>query len=170
MFTKKDFLASVDREAAILAHLAKQVPEGQLDYRPTPAQRSTIELMRYLSMAPLFSARFAVAGTYSGAEWDELEKKSQSITVDNFGAAMKRQAREIGKLLSKIDDAALRKRKSKTWDGMSLSLGAVLIGIVLKFLTAYRMQLFLYAKASGASHLGTSDCWAGKAMKKKKAS
>ena len=34
-------------------------------------------------------------------------------------------------------------------------------------MVAYRMQLFLQVKASGAPQLGTSDCWQGKATKAK---
>lgn len=170
MFTKQDFLDSVKQEAAILKHLATVVPAGQLDYRPTPTQRSTIELMRYLTIAPLFSARYTVEGKYSEDDWDAQEKKAEAITPKNFGAAMAAQAKGIEKLLAKFDDKKLQKLKGKLWDETSIPLGAALVRMVLKVLVAYRMQLFLYAKASGASHIGTSDCWQGKAAKKAKAS
>ena len=42
------------------------------------------------------------------------------------------------------------------------TLGEFLVNAVLKALTAYRMQFFLYAKAAGAEELSTADCWIGK--------
>jgi hypothetical protein len=50
-----------------------------------------------------------------------------------------------------------------------MGLGEALIELVLKTATAYRMQLFLYAKASGSAQLTSSDCWQGVAAKQKAA-
>jgi hypothetical protein len=41
------------------------------------------------------------------------------------------------------------------------TLGRALVETTLKWLTAYRMQLFLYAKASGNEKIGTANNWAG---------
>ena len=42
-------------------------------------------------------------------------------------------------------------------------LGRALLEMPLKWMTAYRMQLFLYAKAAGAVDLTTADNWRGAA-------
>ena len=49
IITKSELLASLQKEVRILLHLASKIDRSQLDYRPTPKQRSTIELLQYLS-------------------------------------------------------------------------------------------------------------------------
>src|SRR5678810_770091 len=46
--TKDEVIAQLQKEVRILLHLASKIERSQLDYRPTPKQRSTIELLRYL--------------------------------------------------------------------------------------------------------------------------
>src|SRR5688500_8118955 len=50
VLTKSELIASLQNEVRILRHLAGKVDRARLDYRPTPKQRSTIELLKYLSM------------------------------------------------------------------------------------------------------------------------
>ena len=45
--------------------------------------------------------------------------------------------------------------------GGMLPLGFAVLEGPLKWLTAYKMQLFLYAKATGATQLKTSNLWRG---------
>jgi hypothetical protein len=44
--------------------------------------------------------------------------------------------------------------------GGELPLGAALLNGPFKWLTSYKLQLFLYAKANGAA-IGTVNAWAG---------
>jgi hypothetical protein len=164
MYTKQQFLKSLKLETKIIKHLATQVPAGQLEYRPTPAQRSTIELMRFLTLTAYGSARWAVEQQWEF--WDALEAESKKVEAATFAKAMDRQVKAIEKLLKPLNDKQLVKKTTKTWSGSKLSLGEGLVDMVLKSLVAYRMQLFLYAKASGAAHLTSSDCWQGKPAKK----
>src|SRR5215831_6994855 len=50
VLTREELVASLQNEVRILLHLAAKIDRAQLDYRPTPTQRSTIELLRYLSV------------------------------------------------------------------------------------------------------------------------
>ena len=50
VMTKLELLASLQNETRILLHLASKIDHAQLDYRPTPKQHSTIELLRYLTL------------------------------------------------------------------------------------------------------------------------
>jgi hypothetical protein len=159
MLTKAQFLESVGHEVRIIKHLATKVPKGQYDYRPTPSQRSTLELLRYLSHAALSGGTFAVTGSWD--HYDAFEAEAEKLQPGEFAARMDRQLAEIGKLLAPFTDADLGSRPSKTMMETTIPLGANLTGMVLKLLVAYRMQLFLYAKASGASTIGSMDCWAG---------
>jgi hypothetical protein len=57
VLTKDELVAALKNEVRILLHLAGKIDRNQLDYRPTPKQRSTIELLRYLaSWAPADSS------------------------------------------------------------------------------------------------------------------
>ena len=52
---KSELIALLQSETRILLHLAGKIDRSRLDYRPTPKQRRTIELLRYLSvMGPAF--------------------------------------------------------------------------------------------------------------------
>jgi hypothetical protein len=45
--------------------------------------------------------------------------------------------------------------------GGTRTLGLAILEAPFKWLTAYKLQLFLYAKATGASAIGTANAWAG---------
>ena len=47
--TKEELIGSLQNEIRILLHLAGKIDKNKLDYRPTAKQRSTIELLRYLT-------------------------------------------------------------------------------------------------------------------------
>lgn len=164
MYDKAAFLKALALEARIIKHLVAQISAGQLDFRFTPPQRSTGELMRYLSFSLLASTEFALTQEWSS--WDRHEAGAKDLQPAGFAKAMDRQVKGIVKLLAKHGDAALKRKTTRHWNGTKLSLGEALVEMVLKVAVAYRMQLFLQAKASGAAHLGTSDCWQGKAAKK----
>jgi hypothetical protein len=163
MLDKATFLASVKFEVAVIKHLAAQLAPAQLDYRPTPAQRSTIELLRYLTIIASGSAGYALTGSWD--HWEGLEKRAAAVDLGSFGKAMDRQYRALEKALAGHTDAKLRRQRAKTMAGRETSLGHCLVEMPLKMLTAYRMQLFLYAKGAGLAHLGTSDLWMGRAPK-----
>ena len=46
ILTKSELLDSLQKEVRILLHLASKIDRAQLDYRPTPKQRSTLELLQ----------------------------------------------------------------------------------------------------------------------------
>ena len=165
MYAKASFLTSIALEAKVIKHLVGQIPSGKTDWRLTPPQRSTIELVRFLSFMPLASVEFAL--TQAWDKWGGHEAKAKDLQPAGFAKAMDKQIKDITKLLADHGDAALKRKSTKHWDGTKMTLGEGLIEMVLKTMTAYRMQLFLQVKASGAPQLGTSDCWQGKATKAK---
>src|SRR5262245_41950149 len=48
VLTKDELIGSLQNESRILLHLAGKIDRKKLDYRPTPKQRSTMELLQYL--------------------------------------------------------------------------------------------------------------------------
>jgi len=49
MINKEQLLAACRHEINIIKHLAEKIPTGGAGYRFTPPQRSTTELLRYLT-------------------------------------------------------------------------------------------------------------------------
>jgi hypothetical protein len=159
MITREQLLTSMRHEVKVIQHLATKVPKTALDWRPTPGQRSTLELLRYLTIAAIVPVRAMIAG-----DWDHdeaYETASQSVTPELFPSAMEKQMHEIDHAIAAIPEADfLAKDATMPW-GTPAKLGMALIDCGLKPLVAYRMQLFLYAKQSADPALGPANCWVG---------
>ena len=69
VLTKPELIGSLQHEVHILLHLASKIDRAQLDYRPTPKQRSTIELLKYLSVMGPALVQFILAETPDPAVW-----------------------------------------------------------------------------------------------------
>ena len=50
VLTKSELLTALQNESRILMHLIGKIDRSAIDYRPTPKQRSTLDLLRYLSL------------------------------------------------------------------------------------------------------------------------
>lgn len=158
MITKDQLAASLTRECDICRHLFTKLGPAAHDYRPSPGQRSTTDLLRYLSYC-------GIAGVRSMAEknWKifaERAERAKEMPAAEFPAAMDRQKREIEAFFESVSDQTLGTQEAQVPGGGTLPLGAAIMSGPLKWLTAYKMQLFLYAKATGAD-IGTVNAWAG---------
>ncbi len=159
MITKEQLLQSMRHEVKVIKHLATKVPPDRLDFRPTPGQRSTLELLRYMTTMAIVPGLAAVKGDWDHAE--ALESESENVTLETFPDAMDRQMTALAALLERVDpDTSTTTPATLPW-GTPTALGPALVDMVLKPLVAYRMQLFLYAKQSGAPSLGAANCWVG---------
>ncbi len=166
MITKRELLDSMIHECEVAKHLYRKLPRRALAYRPTSGQRSTLELLRYLSYLGIGMSAYLVTGKDSA--YETRHRRSLSMPARSFPRAMDRQIRELRKLLGAIPEREFETRKVTLPWGRRGKLGSMLLETSLKWLVGYRMQLFLYAKATGASKLGTSDCWLGKSRKPKR--
>jgi hypothetical protein len=160
VLTKSELITSLQDEVRILLHLASKIDRSQLDYRPTPKQRSTIELLRYLSMMGPTIVRYNLSGSQDPALWTEAAKAADARDLDQTLAAIAAQHDEYASLLENVSDEDLRVEKDSIMGGKT-SRGASLVNLVLCGCAAYRTQLFLYLKACGREELGTMDLWAG---------
>jgi DinB family protein len=160
VLTKSELIAALQNEVRILLHLASKVDRAKLDYRPTPKQRSTIELLRYLSMMGPTLVQYALADTPDPALWAQTEQAANARDFDQAVAAIAAQADQYAALLTDVPDAHLRSEVGGL-DGGKTSRGAILVTGVLASCAAYRTQLFLYLKACGREELSTMNLWAG---------
>jgi len=156
MLTKPEFLAALKRETRILTHLASRLTPKHLGFRFTPPQRSTLELLQYLTINAQASITFNLSGNWD--HWDALEAGAKSVDLAGFPPALKVQERAIARLLAAVSDRVWRTPRK----GKRPALGSVLFEDTLSKCIGYRMQLFLQAKAAGLAELKSSDLWAGK--------
>ncbi len=159
MLTKDDILDAIHKEMDICLHLFGKLPEGSLDYRPTPGQRSTLELLRYISFCGIGGARCMTEGNWDG--YGEVAGRAQDMAAEEFPAAMERQRTEIDALFAGLTDDDLVDRTATDPLGNEAKLGRALFDLPLRWLIGYRVQLFLYAKAAGNEDIWTPNCWAG---------
>ena len=157
--TKDDVIAQLQKEVRILLHLASKIDRGQLDYRPTPKQRSTLELLRYLTAMGPILVRSIKAGTFDVERWQADTAKANAADFDQVLAMIRAQESEYASLLASWSEADFR--GSIEMFGRSASRASFLLELVLGGCAAYRTQLFLYLKACGREELTTSNLWSG---------
>ena len=160
VLTKEELIASLQNEVRILLHLASKVERNKLDYRPTPKQRSTLELLQYLSVMGPMLIRGIKAGSFDPAAWQAAVAGASAMNFDQVLGAIETQRNTYGQLLSEFSDADFRREIDLFGAGKS-SCGALIVNMVLAGCAAYRTQLFLYLKACGRDELNTMNLWAG---------
>lgn len=160
MVTRQQILDSITKECTIIKHLYSKIPADSFDFRPSEKQRSTTELLRYLAVCGSASMHVMLNGS-DWKLWKPYTEKSAELQPEEFTAAMDTQLAEITRMLNAIPEADFFEKEVKHPTGEAMTLGLGIIRMPLSWLTAYRMQLFLYAKQAGATELGTSNNWMG---------
>jgi hypothetical protein len=159
VLTKSELIGSLKNEVRILLHLAGKLDPGMLDYRPTPKQRSPMELLRYLSLMGPMLVKFANAGAFDPAVWTVEEKAASTRDFDQTMAAIAAHSDLYESLIGGMSDADFRTEIEMF--GNKTTRGAFIVNLVLCGCAAYRTQLFLYLKACGREELSTMNLWAG---------
>ena len=159
VLTKSELIAALQKEVRILLHLASKVERAKLDYRPTPKQRSTIELLQYLNVMGPTLVQAAKAGVFDPAVWTAAEQAAKTQDYDQTLASIAAHSDDYARLLADVSDVDFR--SEITMFGRRTTRGAFIVNLVLCGCAAYRMQLFIYLKACGREELGTPNLWAG---------
>ena len=158
MLTLEQLMDSCAHETKVIQHLATKVPEDGLEYRPTDGQRSTRELMAYMTRMAMMPMGYAVDGDWSRA--DALSAEIEAATPEQFAAEMDRQLEMLRAEAARLADRPFDSECPMPW-GAPCTLGEFLVNAVLGTFKCYRMQMFLYCKAAGAHDIGPAQCWAG---------
>ncbi len=163
MITKQQLISLCRHETNVIQHLAASLPDGGADWRPTPDQRSTLELLQYMTSMAEILAVYLVKGGFEHAT--AMSEKSKEVTLDTFAHAMDNQLGRVSEWMAEIDfDAASTKMIQAPWQE-EMAQSEVIMRTVYGTYVAYRMQLFLYAKQAGNKDLGTFDCWLGRSAR-----
>lgn len=156
MLTVDSFISNWKKESRIAINLAGKLPPGGLDYRPTAGQRSTLELLRYLSFGPYNAVHRILAGDWTvGRPTAEV---TAGMPASDFAERMAWQAEAVAREIraTPLGDL-LTKDMTFPW-GETLKRGEALL-TPFRWLVGYKMQLFLYLKAAGNDQLKTGDVW-----------
>jgi hypothetical protein len=159
VLTKSELIASLQHEVHILLHLAGKFDPATLEYRPTPKQRSGLELLRYLTIMGPELVKAARRGGFDVESWTVAQTAADARDFDQTVAAIAAQREEYGRLLGEMSDEDFRTEIDMF--GRKTTRGAFLVNLVLAGHAAYRTQLFLYLKSCGREELSTMNLWAG---------
>jgi hypothetical protein len=159
VLTQDELVGALQHEVNILQHLTTKIEPKMLDYRPTPKQRSTRELLEYLAVMGPVLVKSALVGGFQQDEWMARAKAASEMTFDQLVKALGAQAAEYRQLLAGQPDDAFRKKVEMF--GNSSTAGSLIVSLVLGGAAAYRTQLFCYLKACGREELGTANLWRG---------
>ena len=159
VLTKSELIGSLQHEVRILLHLASKIEPAMLDYRPTPKQRSTLELLKYLSVMGPSLVQAARDGGFDPAAWTAATEVADKRNLEQTLAAIKAHSDLYATMLGEMSDDDFRTEIDMF--GRKTTRGAFIVNLVLCGCAAYRTQLFLYLKSCGREELGTMNLWAG---------
>jgi hypothetical protein len=163
VLSKEELLSGLHHEAHILTHLASKADASMHDYRPTPSQRSMLELLQYMAvMGPTQIALIRNDGfnpTALRTEWSAAEERAKALTWDQAVDAIRALPDEYRRLLAGWTDDDMRAEIDMF--GNRFTRGKMLVMMVYNAHAAYRTQLFCYLKSCGRHELSTMNLWAG---------
>ncbi len=152
-----------EHELAVCQHLFTKLDPNKADWRPHENMRSTLELLQYLAY---------IGGAMTRHFTDPLEdrdaareryrasaRESKSLTFEQFPETIEREKKALYEIFCRIKDSDLTRISYHPFAGEDITLFEGLM-IVVRYLCAYRHQLFLYAKMCGAE-INTRNNWYG---------
>lgn len=160
MSHKQQILQVLEKETAICKRLFTLIPENLRDYSPGYEMRTTFELLKYISWSP--------GATVESFFENDMEKihniyckyseTGERMKWEEFPARMDEQMVKINEMLVNVNDEELLSREVQLPWRQKMMLGEALIETAVKWMTGYKMQLFLYLRMNGLE-VDTGDCW-----------
>ncbi len=157
MLGKNDLRDCIVNEYKIMKQLLAKLPEGSEDFRISENQRSTIELVRYLS---LLGPGIIHAGNDNGFQWfGENGPKVESLTLAEAPSYFDGAIAELETLFDGMSDEDFAS-KAVSVEGMGdWTMQGWLLNTLVRFVPSYKLMLFNHAKAAGNADIGTWDAW-----------
>jgi len=159
VLTKSELVQSLQHEVHILLHLAGKIDRAWLEYRPTPKQRTTLQLLQYMTIMGPELVKASKKGAFDPEAWTAAEKAAAGRDFDATLDEIRAQKELYASLLADVTDSDFREAVQPF--GIPTTRGAFIVQLVLGGCAAYRTQLFLYLKACGRDELSTMNLWAG---------
>ena len=158
---KQQLLNAIVDEMKICKRLYTKIPEDQMDFRPKEDMRSINELLQYLGVVGTAVLNYWLnePGTDFFESFDKKAAVIKHIPHHQFLSVMDEQIVFIKKLFDQVDEADLLNTEvNYPWGGKA-AFGEAIIAASIKFLTGYKLQLFLCIRMCSQQKLGTADAW-----------
>lgn len=156
---KQHLLQNLQREIFLLKQLTPLIEEKDLNFRPAEKMRSTIELMQYLSGIGATMMRWFIMNDLTPEEWVKIRAHRKTLTRENFKERLDEQMEEILRYMNMISEEDLHTKEVELPSKEKMVLGTAIINAPIKWLAAYRYQLFTYLKMNGKSEISTKEAW-----------
>ncbi len=158
---KQHLLNNIEKEINICRRLYTKIPADQMDFRPKEGVRSILELLQYLSVIGGVMPGYWLKKDDSdfGTFFGTATASSKSMSHDQFSAALDEQISTIRNLFAAFSDEELNNMEvAYPWGGKA-PMGEAIMATSVKWLAAYKLQLFLFIKLCTDQKLGTGDAW-----------
>lgn len=160
VLTKEELIGALTHEVHVLRHLITKIDADAVNYRPTPKQRSSIELVRYLVVqGPVLVASIR-NGAFDREAWGAAQAQADAADLAGLDAMLATHPAQFAEAVGAMTDEALR--ADIQLFGGPMSRGMHLVTLVLANYAAYRTQLFCYLKLCGHDELKTANLWQGR--------
>jgi hypothetical protein len=158
---KQHLLNAIADEMKICRRLYTKIPKDKMDFRPKNDMRSIHELLQYLCIVGTALPDYWLNENENDfyASFDKKKANANQMPHEQFLSAMNDQIDLINKLFDKIsDEDLLNKQVTYPWGG-NAPFGEAIISSSIKFLSGYKLQLFLLIRMCTDQKLGTPDAW-----------
>ena len=156
---KQHLLQNMEREIVLLKQLSKIIREEDLEFRPQEKLRSIIELMRYLSTIGAVMLRWFIDNDLTPEEWVKIREHQKTVTIQNFAERLDEQLAAIRQYMDRITEEDLLTKEVALPSKEKMVLGSAIINAPVKWLAAYRKELFVYLKLNGHTEMSTREAW-----------
>jgi hypothetical protein len=158
---KAHLLNTIVDEMKICRRLYTKIPHDKMDFRPKADMRSIHELLQYICIVgtalPIYWLNESDGDFF--AAFNIRAAASKQIPHEEFLSKMNEQIELLHMLFGQIDEGELMSKEVVYPWGGKAPLGEALIASSVKFLTGYKLQLFLYIRMCTDLKLGTNDAW-----------
>lgn len=160
MSHKENLFNVIEKEIELIKALSSKVTKEILPYAPLEGMRTTLEVMRYLTWCGASTITFFLLDDPSKAKenYTKFQEEAKSVTYENFKERMDMQFTIIKDCFEKISDEDLISKQVELPWKEPMVLGQAIMETTVKWLTGYKMQLYIYMKQNGIK-LDTGDCW-----------
>lgn len=160
MTHKENLFNSIEKEIGVIKTLSSKITKEILSYAPMEGMRTTEEVMQYLTWCGSSTITFFLLDDPAKAKdnYTKFFEEAKTVTYENFKERMDAELAIIKDCFENIsDEDLLTKEVLLPWQEPMI-LGQAIMETTVKWLTGYKMQLYLYMKQNGIK-LDTGDCW-----------
>jgi hypothetical protein len=158
---KEHLINNIEKEISICRRLYTKIPATQIGFRPKEGIRSILELLQYLGFIGSCMLSYWLKRDDSDFQtfFDKKNAVAKAMSHEQFLRIMDEQMATIKDLFTQInEDDLFNKEITYPWGGKA-PLGEAIIATSIKWLSAYKLQLFLFIKLSEDIKLTTADAW-----------